>query len=681
MKMDAQYWQRQLELADREERDFRRRGDETIKVYADKKSKKGPSRFNILWSNVETQRPALYSATPKQDVRRRYRQDDEIARSVAEILDRGLSYSMDAGAGRQFDRFMELAVLDYVLPGRMVGRVKYQATFRGEGDERVKVDERVFPHHVPWKHYRQSPASCWEDVTWVAYGDNFLTQEEVVEQYGKEHKNVPLHFSDDEDAKDTDEGVIKKCQVWQIWCKETKNVYEVVHGYDKFLDKYEDPLKLRDFFPQPEPVLMIETPGSLVPIPEYTMYQYQAEELNEVTKRITLLTRAMKAKGFYPGDEADKLEALLNGDDTFLIPVEDWIGHAEKGGVKGMVDWMPIGDFVAVWEKLILRRNLIIRDIFELTGISDIQRGSSDPRETKGAQMLKANFGNRRFIRKQKAIQQFVRDMLRLMGEVMAEHFSADTLEAMTGAVVTDEVMTMLRDDKLRSFAIDIETDSTIEPDDQLERQGAAEFLSAMSNFLNVSAPIVQAQPQAAGPLGSLLLWMSRKYKIARPIEAEVEKFVQQVQNMPQARNSEAEAKMAELQSKLQLQAQEKQGRQQINMLETQADIRRKDAESQAEIRRKDMEAQARMEREARELALKEREFALREGTLVAQTERERVKTVRERAAAMQEGSNGEPTEQPIVLEYDNGRIVGAVTVKNGVEKRFNISRQEADSA
>lgn len=679
--MDVKYYQRQLELADKEEKKWRSRAEKTIEVYDDDREK-GPSQFNILWSNVETQRPALYSQLPKPDVRRRYRQKDDVARAVSEVLNRALEYCMDQPS-YDFDRFAEKCVLDYVLPGRMVGRVKYKATFTGEGEDRTKTGEKVYAHHVPWKYYRQQPAGCWEDVGWVAYGDNFLTEDEIVEEYGKEFDDVPLKFSDEEEEKE-EEDAVKRAQIWELWDKDHGVVVEFVVGYDKELRRRDDPLKLQEFFPGPEPALIIESPNSQLPCPEYTKYQYQAEELNEVTERISLLTESMQAKGFYPGDEADKIDEMLRSKERILIPVDDWAAHMEKGGTRGMIDWMPIEEFIKVWEKLILRRSVIISDIFELTGISDIQRGSSDPRETRGAQLLKANFGNRRFISKQKRIQKFFRDILRLKAEIMAEHFSVENLSALADLPIPEPVFEMLRSDRLRSFAIDIETDSTIAPDDQIEKQGAAEFLTAMSNYLNSVSPIVQAQPNAVEPLGAILLWMTRKFKIARPVEAEVENFIKTFRQLPQQRNTESDGKMAELQARLKLMAQEKQAKAQLEAqerqakigrenMEAQAEIQRKNVESQAEIARKDAETKARIQREAEELRMKQREAALKERLLIAQGDLgdRKVETERKRG-------NVVPIESAKEFSVTkSGDSMSGEMVSGGVKKTFTIRKTD----
>jgi hypothetical protein len=46
-----------------------------------------------------------------------------------------------------------------------------------------------------------------------------------------------------------------------------------------------------------------------------------------------------------------------------------------------------------------------------------------------------------------------------------------------------EEVIQVLRDDKLRGFKIDIETDSTVQPDADAEKQARTELLTSTADF------------------------------------------------------------------------------------------------------------------------------------------------------------------------------------------------------
>lgn len=654
-KKDVKFWLAEIEQSGKHEQTWRKRARKVIDIYRDD-STEADVHFNILWSNVQTQRPALYSATPKPVVRRRHRQQGEVGRMVSLLLERTLTYMQDPGGSYDFDRVAEKTILDYLLPGRMVARVKYHpvldersrevesdelppnteefsetdiGTFIFQEKYEEKVDEEVRIYHVPFDQYRQAIANCWDDVWWIAYGNNFLTKEEIIDQFGEEHADVPLtHISHQEEkdghAIEDETRTVKKAQVWEIWDKEDRTVKAVVKGYDSFLMEIDDPLELRGFYPGPEPVLVVETPDSLIPIPEYCMYQCQAEEVNLITKRIENLVKAMKLCGFYPGAQKDVIKEMLDSNENTLIPVEDWGAITERGGLTGMIEWIPLRDVADAWQRLMTYRQTLIQSIFELTGISDIQRGATDPRETKGAQQLKASFGTRRLLPKQQDTQRFFRDLFRIQAEIVAEHFDAETIAKMSQQQLTPQLLQareLMRDDALRSFAVDIETDSTIAADEEADKQGVSEFVTAMSAFLQQTFPIVQQQPAAMEPIGKLLLWMSRKFRIARDAEDEIEEFLQSFAQLDEKPSPEQLAQKAK--------QEQEQAKMQMDQQKAAAELQLKQQESQAEQARKDQEVAAKIEREERMALLEERKARLE----ILEKE-QKIKLMREEAEA-----------------------------------------------
>ena len=644
MEKDARFWQAELQRSGKHESTWRKRARKVVQTYRDERGSED-THFNILWSNTQTQRPALYSATPKPVVKRRHRQEAPVMRDAATMLERSVSYALDPGGAYDFDRVGSRCILDFLLPGRAVARVKYHPVlvkknrkvtseiqpdvaeydmdddgmFLFEEEFEELVDEEVRIYHVPWDLYRQSVANYWEDVWWVAYGNNFLSREEIIEQFGVEHADVPLKHIAHSEEKDGppplgEEREVKKAQVWEIWDRDERRVYAVVEGYDRLLMDTEDPLQLRGFFPSPEPALIVETTDTLIPIPEYTLYQYQAEELNIITRRIENLVEAMKLSGLYPGSQKNLIEQLLKSKENTLVPVEDWGAITERGGLNGMIEWVPLRDVADAWQRLMVYRQELVQSIFELTGISDIQRGSTDPRETKGAQQIKASFASRRLLPKQQETQRFFRDLFRLQAEVIAEHFETDTILKMSSMEPTESALMareLIRDDALRSFIVDIETDSTIAPDEAMEKQGVSEFVAALSTYLQQVFPIVQAQPAAMAPLGKMMLWITRKFSIARDAEDELEEFLQTFNQLPEKQNSEEQAKLQEMQAAAQLKNQEQQAMLAIKQQESQAEIQRKNQETAAMLQREQAKADLENRKLLLEIAEKETKIRL----------------------------------------------------------------------
>jgi len=728
IKKNARFWLTELERSSNHESKWRDRARKVVETYRDERGHED-THFNILWSNTQTQRPALYSATPKPVVKRRHRQEGPVMRDAATMLERSVSYALDPGGAYDFDRVGTRCILDFLLPGRMVARVKYHPILTSkvrtvtsdeepgeidfQMDEEGKfvfeekydelVDEEVRVYHVPWTHYRQSVANYWEDVWWVAFGNNFLTREEIIEQFGDEHANVPLthiaHLQEkDGEAAKGEERTVAKAQVWEIWDREDRKVYAVIEGYDKLLMNEDDPLQLRGFFPCPEPALIVETTDTLIPIPEYTLYQYQAEELNTITQRIQRLVEAMKLSGLYPGSQKKLIDDMLSSKENTLVPVEDWGAITERGGLAGMIEWIPLRDVADAWQRLMVYRQELVQSIFELTGISDIQRGSTDPRETKGAQQIKASFASRRLLPKQQETQRFFRDLFRLQAEIIAEHFEAETIFKMASMEPTESAMAareLIKDDALRSFIVDIETDSTIAPDEALEKQGVSEFVAALSQYLNQVFPIVQAQPAAMGPLGKMMLWISRKFSIARDAEDELEEFLQTFDQLPEQQDKEQQAKLAEMQAAAQLKQQEQQVNLQIKQAESEAEIQRKNIETQAMLARE--QAKAELENKKLLLDIAEKEAKIRlmqeeaEAKVTLQAVDMQAKRLSEQAKSATESSSqaaavpeikieSEPKARKITLvKGEDGKVQGAEITPLDEKKTVRFERSDDD--
>ena len=69
---------------------------------------------------------------------------------------------------------------------------------------------------------------------------------------------------------------------------------------------------------------------------------------------------------------------------------------AEKGGIKGQVDWLPIEQVAAALSQLRDYRTELLSLLYQVTGMSDIMRGSTQQGETATAQAIKAKFASTR---------------------------------------------------------------------------------------------------------------------------------------------------------------------------------------------------------------------------------------------------------------------------------------------
>lgn len=465
-----EYWTGQEAIAEREERSWIKRARKIVKVYRDERPEtaKNASQFAIFWSNVQTMKPAMYGRTPKPDVQRRFKDQDDVGRLASELLERSLTYNLDSQNGSDFDDVMEAVVEDRLLSGRGTARVVYVPTYgdpladdgseEAESDDlaegakdggealREVTDESVQLRYVFWEDYREGPSRTWRDVPWVRYRST-MAREELESRFGKKKgRAVNLDYA----PSGTPEGaegkpppdMFKKAVVHEYWDKAKREVVWLAPGTpDIILDRKPDPLELPGFFPSPKPLLATVTNDKRIPVPDYVYYQDQAAELNRLTARIEKLTEALRVNGVYAGDEKAAIQRLFDpGQENKLIPVQDWQGLTDKGGLAGLISWVPIQQIAQTLIQLYDARDRIKQIIYEVTGIGDVMRGDTQPDETATAQRLKTNFVTRRVTPHQKQVARFARDCIRLMASVIAGHFSAETISRQTGYPQLDPV-------------------------------------------------------------------------------------------------------------------------------------------------------------------------------------------------------------------------------------------------
>lgn len=626
----SNFWQTQLALAEQTDREWEKDGQSIVERY--KRERKAARdrtsrRFNILFSNTETIKAALYGKMPTPDVRRRFGDADPIARQAAEIIERSLIYCAEA---YDVDRTIEAALHEYCLPGRGVMRIVYEpvigqrpvtdpmtmAPIVGvDGNPLMEdfiADQNLYEKHVYWRDFRMSPARCWGDVWWVAFRHT-MSREDLKASGFKEADTVPLNWEPVIDGRKEIPDSLKRAEVWEIWDKSRQERVWIVKGFDRPLRTDPDPYGLAQFFPLAEPLQAIADTETMVPTPEFNIYRDQADDLDELVSRISRLTKALKRRGVY--DKAIKeLARLSNASDNEFVPVEDWTTLSGKGGLEKVFETEDISMIAVVLKELYVQRDMLVQAIWEVLGIADIMRGVSDPGETLGAQELKAQFGGNRLRKRQRAVQKWIRDTYKLKAEIIAEHFEPQVLAEMTGIQQIDpQVIELLRSDKLRAYRIDIETDSTILEDDQAHKQAILELITGVATLIQQALPAIQQEPLLAPLMFELLGLGVRSVKEGRRIEEVIEqtqqaimqKISQAMQNPQPPQDPKAEADMA----KLEADRAEKERRFGLDKAKQDAELSFKDRELQL----REAEHNRTNDQTAHEMDLKERDAALRE--------------------------------------------------------------------
>ena len=585
----SRYWMLELDSAKDAEKDYRETADTLVKLYQGK----GKGSFNIFWSNIETLKPVVYSQRPQPDVRQRKEIKDPLGRDVAMCLERATRFACDNKADYDFDEEVEAIRDEMLITGRGVPWISYKPYVVKTDNGEAISDQHIWLEYINYKDYRQSPAKKWRDVRWVARQHN-PSRAEGVKQFGEKFRKVPLNYSTLEKGQREKEGgdddIFKRAVVWEIWDKENRKRVWVAEGCESIIKEEDDPLRLEGFFPLPKPLYSFMTPGSLQPQAEYEIYKEQVSILNESTDRINDLTRELKVKGIYTG-AVKAIEELAKAGNGELIPVND-LGAV---GVKDMVAWWPIEQIAAALVQLYQTRDQAIQTIYQITGISDLIRGATVASETATAQQIKGNFAQLRLLPRQVPMQRMLRDVFRIKAEIIAEHFAPEILQQITGMQVTPEMVQVMRNDKLRNFTIDIESDSTVKADENADKQQRTEFLQALSGMLKELMPMAQTGMLPPELAKALLSFGVRGFKVGRELEdaldalGEAPPAPQQAQPDPEAMKMQAEMRMR--QAEMAMKQQEAQANYALKEKEFAATMQLKEREMEHSLQLETMKA------------------------------------------------------------------------------------------
>jgi hypothetical protein len=544
----ANFWHLQLEMAERARMTWRDDARMCVQRYkADQESiarkTSAAKRFNIFFSNVETLKGALYGRTAKADVRRRYPDKaTQPARDAALVLERGLMASAQC---YDIDKTVEAALHDHLVTGIAEVRVCYEPVIKqapaigpdgmpvmgADGQpvtQDVIADQKLYEEYVYWDDYLESPARKAEDVWWKGYR-HAMTRDDLRENGFKNPDAIPLNWQPDITGRKDVPDDLKRAEVWEIWHKPERERLWIVKGYPTILRTDDDPYGLEEFWPGPDSYRSVDDTDTRVPRPEFLIYKDQADDLDEITARISRLTKALKRRGVYDAS-VKELKRLANAADNEFIPVDSYAKLSERGGLQAAFQTEDIGIIAKTLIDLMNQRQMLVQAIYEVTGISDVLRGSTDPNETLGAQNLKAQFGSQRLKKRQRSLQRWIRDIYRIKAEILAEHFEPSVLQEMTGVEVTPEIMQILRTDKTRAYNVDIETDSTIFEDTAAERQQVTETLKGITEFVVAWVPVLQLQPALLNLAFELLAMAVRTLKVNRSVEDAIDEAKAQLQ-------------------------------------------------------------------------------------------------------------------------------------------------------
>tara|TARA_R110002153_G_scaffold122723_2_gene268644 strand:+ start:2209 stop:4440 length:2232 start_codon:yes stop_codon:yes gene_type:complete len=620
------YWLTELESSQKSKEKWHKQADRIVKRYLGNSigahSERDESGFNLnlFHANTKTLCDMMYANTPKIDVSRRYAQAaDDAGRVAAEMMERMLNINL-ADNGDDVDAVFKSALQDRLLVGLGCAKVSYDfeaeevpalaedgQPFIGEDGELV-MEEKVISEEAPIDYYYWGDilwgwCRNWSEMPWIAFR-SYITKEEAAERWnesvaeGLNYKKQTRETSNDGSNQDPDsDSAWQRAEIWEIWCKETRMLHYISIGYDKQLEEKEDILGLSGFWPVPPFFIANVTTSLYTPTPDYALAQDLYNEIDKLQTRIAIITEAVRVVGVYNASADNLKQMMKEGRDNDLIPVDNWALFGENGGMAGQIEWMPLQDIVGALQTLQGIRDNTISLLQQTTGMTDVMRGSLDNQyEGVGQTEAKQKFGSVRIQALQEQFARFASDLMSLKGEVIARHFSPETIykqanmEFSADQEYIEGAIELIKQPESARLRIEIRPESVAMIDYQAIKNERTEYMNAVSTYFQSSAGIIEADPAAKPFVLQLLQWGLAGFKGASEIEGVMDKAIEasvkaaeEEENKPEELSPEEKASEADSQ---------------LEQLKQQGDLSKIQAKAQADAmaRQTDMDADIRTE-------------------------------------------------------------------------------------
>ena len=609
-------WQSEITASEKEQDKWRRKGRKIVKQFrAEKIETSGVDdsmqrKYNLYPANINILATALLNQTPKPTVNREFKDpQDDVSRVACWILERAL----DSHNSHDFCNYniLKQVVQDMLVPGLGVSWHTYHAEIQTKTEEPTEeqlivdpkaealeydevVGEQIKDEYVYWEDALWSPARVWEEIRWIAR-KIYMTRDELVKRWPEQGKDIPLDYTPKKNdvVVETRNLIFQQATIYEIWDKTSEEVIWFSKHFPEIIEQKPDFLELDGFFPCPRFLVSTISNGQYIPIPDYHYAEDQYRELNEINTRISLLVRACRVAGVYD-KAASQVQALLNNAaENTLVPVDQWAAFAEKGGIKGVIDWVPLDQIVLTIDQLLKNREDIKNQIYEITGMSDIIRGQSKASETLGAQKIKTQYASMRIQDRQKNVVEYASSVFDIQAQLMRKHMDIQEIQKLA------QVQFMGEDPQLIEQALQllqspdfilrarVESDTLSDIDFQAEKQDRMEYMMTITNYLKETMPMIQEDPIMAPFLMQLLQFSLAGFKIGKKFEGELDRTFMEIQKKLQ--NPQPPPPSPEEQ-KIQMEMQQSQQEMEMNQQKMQTEMGFKQQEAQLNQRAKMME-------------------------------------------------------------------------------------------
>lgn len=473
---------------------------------------------------------------------------------------------------------------------------------------------------------------CYRDFIWDWEARDFaewdycafrsrLTKRQVVKRFGPEAlEKLPKEDTQAGRGDDQSRNRRRKFDIVELWWKPSKKRYIFAMGGEEFIKESPDPLKLQGFFPIAYPLFTNLGTEDSIPFCEYEAVKGILDHIDDIYDRKAQALRVSRPRGLYDSS-VQELKVLASNTTTTS---KDWIGvpnlatKAQQGST--FTQYFDTGPVVAALQEYRTEFAEQLQAYDQITRLSDAVRGVTNPYESATATERKQQAVNHGIIDQQQDMQRWCRDSIVLLVDAALAHFSDERLFELLEPSLTDnqrqqfdKIIAKLKTDSWRVVSLDIETDSTILIDEDVDKQQANELAETIGALLDRAAAAVQQAPESVPLIADLIEFVVSKHRSGKEFQDKIAKQIEAMAAAAAKRQAQA-SEPPQPTPYEQFQMQLAQNDQHVKAMQAQVQAQKAQADFQIknrELDRKDFEAQLQASMKAQEAMLEQQRFQL----------------------------------------------------------------------
>jgi hypothetical protein len=654
----------EIEASLKAHEDFFKTAKDAYELYALQGEHNKGTDYNLMRQMVNITLPHIFNQPPKIVTKKRSSTNNLVDNIAAQSIKKLLTYNNDC---IPFYEVFVRILTDFLVTGRGVSWISYD--FNVTEDDEV-IDERVLIERVLPCDFIHGNAESWTSVPWVGRAI-YLMRKDLKDKFGLSKEKIDaLHFSDT--FQDNDEIKIhhpskqglkeyERARIWEIYDREAQKVY--YYSSDSTTERpimfgsKDSPLKFKNFFPCPKPLLNVCGIDSIIPVSEYEYMLRDQARLDVVCNNIAFIEELIRPTSLHDKRFSLEVKQLYQSRNaTKTHPVDNLSTMIADN--QEIFYFLPLELFSSALEGQRMSRDDILKNAFEKSGISDIMRGISEPTDAAGTVQTKQRNSSSRVQQIRTLVDYFLRDTLELQAEAACQMFSDELIsviceyppqaempvEIPVEVLQTNpelaqlyqqkvmafqqyqpfaEALEVLRNVNIRDYRINVETQSTLAEDDAQEKQNAMEFSQALSTSLASLSDAKERTPEILPLVMSSLKIILNKFSPGQEFTEEIEGALNEsLQKIQESAMQKQQQEMQMQQEQMQMQQQKQQA--DIEMQQAQLQLQQEAARQKAlelEISRMALEhdktrVQSTMQKVQIDAAKAEGDLAIRRGEL-----------------------------------------------------------------